>query len=180
MSPIDHWLPRFDVNERHEVELRLGPAAALELVLSLPAAGDPIVRLLVAARGMTGRSETLERFFLAHRFVVLEQTPTSWVAGAVGAVWRPRAGLVPLRDADAWRAASVPGTVKAAVEFRAEPVARGSRLSTETRVLAADARARRAFRLYWLVIGPFSGLIRRRWLAAAAIALANRAGAPSA
>jgi len=39
-------------------------------------------------------------------------------------------------------------------------------LSTETRVQAVDDRSRRAFRLYWLVVGPFSSLIRRRWLRA--------------
>jgi hypothetical protein len=31
-------------------------------------------------------------------------------------------------------------------------------------VQAVDEAARRAFRRYWLVIGPFSALIRRRWL----------------
>ena len=148
-------------------------------MLSIPAASDPIVRFLTAARGMTARDETLERFFLAHRFVVLSRSPTELVAGAVGAVWRPRGGLVRLADAEAWRNASVPGTIKAAIDFRAEPATSGSRLSTETRVLAADARARRLFRLYWLVVGPFSALIRRRWLAAA-MASAKRSGAPSA
>ena len=42
---------------------------------------------------------------------------------------------------------------------------------TETRVAAMDARSRRAFRAYWLAVGPFSALIRRRWLAAAERAL---------
>ena len=110
---------------------------------------------------------------------ILSRTPTELVAGAVGAVWRPRGGLVHLDGPDAWRNADVPGTIKAAVDFRAEPTATGSRLSTETRVLASDARARRAFRLYWLVVGPFSALIRRRWLAAA-MASAKRSTAPSA
>ena len=36
---------------------------------------------------------------------------------------------------------------------------------------AVDAAARRAFRRYWLVVGPFSGLVRRRWLLAAARSL---------
>ena len=179
MAAIDHWLPRFDVHERHETELPVPPERALELVLSVPAAPDPIVRLLIGARGMTGREETLERFFRAHRFVVLSRTPTELVAGAVGAVWRPRGGLVHLEGADAWQRADLPGTIKAAVDFRAEPTATGSRLSTETRVLASDARARRMFRLYWLVVGPFSALIRRRWLAAA-MAAAKRSAAPSA
>ena len=179
MAAIDDWLPRFDVHERHEIDLPVSPERALELVLSMPAAPDPIVRLLIGARGMTARHESLERFFLAHRFVVLSRTTTEIVAGAVGAVWRPRGGLVHLDGADAWRDADMPGSIKAAVDFRAEPTATGSRLSTETRVLASDARARRVFRLYWLVVGPFSALIRRRWLAAA-MAAAKRSAAPSA
>jgi hypothetical protein len=163
---IDEWLPRFDVHERHEVELAVPPERALELVLAIPATPDRIVRTLTGARGMVARGESLERFFLAHRFVVLGRTPTEWVAGAIGAVWRPRGGLVPLQDPEAWRAAAAPGTIKAAIDFRAEARPGGSRLSTETRVLAMDDRARRAFRLYWLVVGPFSALIRRRWLRA--------------
>jgi hypothetical protein len=35
-------------------------------------------------------------------------------------------------------------------------------------VHALTPRARRLFRLYWLAIGPFSALIRRRWLKAIA------------
>ena len=179
MAAIDAWLPRYDVHERHETEVPVPPERALELMLSTPAASDWIVRVLIGARGMVAREEPLERFFLAHRFVVLSRTPTELVAGAVGAAWRLRGGLVKLDGADAWRKANVPGTIKVAVDFRAEPIAGGSQLSTETRVLASDVRARRAFRLYWLVIGPFSALIRRRWLAAA-MAAAKRSGAPSA
>jgi hypothetical protein len=115
---------------------------------------------------MIAHEATIEGFFAAHRFVVLERSPTEWVAGAVGAVWRPRGGLVRLDDAEAWRAAVVPGTIKGAVDFRAEAIPGGSRLTTETRVRATDERARRAFRRYWLLIGPFSALIRKRWLAA--------------
>jgi hypothetical protein len=175
---IDDWLPDFDVGERHDVAVPLDPDRALELTLALPAAPDRIVRALISARGMTARDETIERFFAAHRFVVLDRSPTEWVAGAVGAVWRPRGGLVRLDDSQAWRAANVPGMIKGAVDFRAEAIPGGSRLTTETRVRAMDDRARRAFRLYWLAIGPFSALIRRRWLAAA-IASAKRSAAPS-
>jgi hypothetical protein len=179
VAALDDWLPRFDVHERHEVLVPVPPERALELVLSIPAGSDPVVRLLIAARGMVARRQPLERFFLAHRFVVLARSPTEFVAGAVGAVWRLRGGLVPMPDADAWRRANVPGTIKAAIDFRAEPAPGGSRLSTETRVAAADARARRVFRAYWLVVGPFSAFIRRRWLAAA-MAAANRSVAPPA
>ena len=166
MPLIDEWLPEFDVGERHDIAVPLAPERALELALSTPVASDRIVGALLAARGMAARTETIERFFPAHRFVVLARTPTEWVVGAVGAVWRPRGGLVPLGTAEAWRAAQVAGTIKAAADFRAERIPGGSRLTTETRVKAIDERARRAFRLYWLAIGPFSALIRRRWLRA--------------
>ena len=47
------------------------------------------------------------------------------------------------------------------------PDGEGARLETETRVLLTDAGARRCFGAYWVVVRPFSGLIRRRWLHAA-------------
>ena len=61
-----------------------------------------------------------------------------------------------------------PRGLEIALDFRAEPRADGSLLTTETRVHALTPRARRLFRLYWLAIGPFSALIRRRWLKAIA------------
>jgi hypothetical protein len=44
----------------------------------------------------------------------------------------------------------------------------GRLLTTETRIAAVDDAARRAFMRYWRIVGPFSGLIRRRWLRAIA------------
>ena len=51
---------------------------------------------------------------------------------------------------------SVPARVASAVA--------GTRLSTETRVRCSEDASRRRFRLYWAVIAPFSGLIRREVL----------------
>jgi len=41
-------------------------------------------------------------------------------------------------------------------------------LTTETRVLCSGTAALRSFKRYWLVVGPFSGLIRRHILRAIA------------
>jgi hypothetical protein len=66
--------------------------------------------------------------------------------------------------------------VRIACDLRAELLTGGGSLvSTETRILAVDAHAKRWFGRYWLVVRPFSGLIRRRWLRAAAIHAAARA-----
>lgn len=37
-------------------------------------------------------------------------------------------------------------------------------LSTETRVLCLSERAKKRFRPYWIVIAPFSGIIRKQML----------------
>jgi hypothetical protein len=140
--PLDDWMPEYDVHERHERFVPTTPAHALELALGAPVAPDLIVSALFRLRGLS-RDGTIEdlagRLGLAER----EHTPTSWVVVGDGAV---RIGL----------------------DFVARGDRDGSALSTETRVQARTGRARRLFGLYWLVVGPFSGLIRRRWLRAIA------------
>jgi hypothetical protein len=89
------------------------------------------------------------------------ETATEVVVAAAGTPWRPRGGLRPFADA-------APGMVRMAADNRAVPAAGGCILSTDTRVQGVDAEARRAFRRYWFVVGPFSGVIRRRWLHAVA------------
>ena len=59
-----------------------------------------------------------------------------------------------------FRDASPPGTVKIAMNF----LYRDGLLSTENRCRAADRLSARAFSVYWLLIRPGSGLIRRSWL----------------
>lgn len=155
MSLLDDWLPEFDVVERHDAAVPLPPERALEVVLAAPAAPDRTVAALLRARGLPARGRTIEELFGGGEFRQLGRRPTEWAAAF------ERSGL------------------RIAIDFRAEPIPGGSRLSTETRVKATTEQARRRFRLYWLAIGPFSALIRRRWLAAA-IASAKRSAAPSA
>jgi hypothetical protein len=90
-----------------------------------------------------------------HRIGLLElaRTDAEIVLGGSGTPWRPRGGIHPFADARA-------GQVRIVVDFRAD----GERLTTETRVAAVDEAALRAFRRYWRVVGPFSAVIRRRWL----------------
>ncbi|MGH9649109.1 MAG: hypothetical protein ACRD3I_01435, partial [Terriglobales bacterium] len=57
------------------------------------------------------------------------------------------------------------GYAKAMWNFTVERAEEGvTRLATETRVVTYGSSARRKFRAYWLVVGPFSGLIRKEML----------------
>lgn len=160
MSALDDALPRFDVNEVHSVSLPCCPERAVELALAAPAAPDRFVRALFRARGLPAGT-TIRELFDRMGFDVLECTPTEIVFAASGTPWRPSGGLRPF-------AAGHAGTVRVAADVRAVPAPGGCVLSTETRIQAIDDRSRRAFRRYWRVVGPFSGLIRRRWLRAVA------------
>jgi hypothetical protein len=62
---------------------------------------------------------------------------------------------------------TAPGIATAVMNFRMDPDGDGTWLvSTETRVHATDASARRRFARYWALIRPGSGFIRRMWLRA--------------
>ena len=163
MRALDTALPRFDVNEVHTISLPCSPERAVKLALSAPAAPDRFVAALFRARGLPPAT-TIEALFDRMGFGSLASTPTEVVFAASGTPWWPSGGLRPF-------AAAGPGMVRVAADLRAIPAAGGCVLSTETRVQAVDDRSRRAFRLYWLVVGPFSGLIRRRWLRAVEAAI---------
>ena len=142
MPLLDDWLPEFDVGERHESVVAADPERALELALAAPVAPDPIVSALLTLRGLRPQGRTIEQFLRAFELEHVGRTPTEW------------AGVFHRRG------------ITIAIDFRAERAPSGSRIATETRVKAADERALRVFRLYWLGVAPFSALIRRRWLRA--------------
>lgn len=83
------------------------------------------------------------------------------VLGLVGKFWRPTGVLRPV-DAAGFRSLDEPGWAKAAWSFSLSDAGPGeTRLATETRVHCTDSASRRRFRAYWLVVRPFSGLLRR-------------------
>lgn len=157
MATLDEWLPEYDASEFHERQVSGSPEAIFERAVRTAAAPDPVVGLLFRLRGLP-RATTIAELFETMRFEELERTPTSVVFGATGRPWRPaRAAIGPFADAR-------PETVRVAFILATEP----GRLWTETRIAALDAPARRAFSRYWRIVGPFSALIRRRWLETAA------------
>ena len=163
MAPLDDWLPEFDARERHERAVAASPETAFAAALGVPVAPDRLVSTLFRLRGLP-RGGTIETVLRGIGFAELARTPTSLVLGVAGRPWSPRGGLT------RWDGAG-PGQVRMALALWTERAAGGSLLVTETRVAAVDASARRAFGRYWLAVGPFSALVRRRWLAAAERAL---------
>jgi hypothetical protein len=148
VTGLDDWLPRYDHREYHERRLARAPEEALALALAVAAEPDRLVVALFRLRGLDARGKSLEQLFSPPSATVLERAPAEFVA----------------------RLNETKG-IDIVFDLRARPADGGSILSTETRVAGGGLR----FRAYWLVVRPFSGLIRRRWL----IAAARRAAAPA-
>ena len=105
------------------------------------------------------------RDFTRWRFCVLEEEPpTHVVLGLVGRFWTPRGGLLAI-DREMFLSEIPKGCARAACSFEIESIGTDAiRLSTETRIQAADVASRRQLARYWRLIGPFSGWIRRQAL----------------
>jgi hypothetical protein len=163
LSRLDAFIPEWDVRERHTRRVPGTPHDAVAAAIGIPFTPDRIVRALFRVRGLP-RGGSVHGALRAVGFEQLVCEDACVVLGASGRPWSPRSR--PGRFS-----ATGPGQIRMALEISATEAAGGALLSTETRVVASDPRARRAFRRYWLVVGPFSALVRRRWLAAAERAL---------
>ena len=172
LALADDFLPVYDVVMRHAVTVPAPASAVWQALHRADFASAWYVRALLILRGLRrpghARRVTLNRL-LEGEFVKLGERPGHELAlGLVGRFWTVSGGRVRVTPED-FTTFAQPGYAKAVWTFAVEALgASATRLTTETRVQCADAASRRRFRLYWLVIRPFSGLIRRAMLAAVA------------
>ena len=164
---LSEALPEYDFSERHQRRVDASPEAVFAAIRSVTLAETPIARTLMRLRGLrAGSTRPLVEEMDSEGFVQLTEEPLrELVYTAIGQPWRPLGGKRAV--ADDFRAFAEPGYAKMALDLRAVPDGDGARLETETRVFLTDGSSRRRFGAYWLVIRPFSGLVRRSWLQAA-------------
>jgi hypothetical protein len=180
---LDDFLPRYDVRECHALVVRAGVDRLYASLRQADLGESRLVRLLMALRALPlhlmqrgtfrerlsrppGRVQglTIARAGENGFALLAEDPPRELVLGLEGRFWTPAGDLRPTSAAH-FRDPPAPGTARAAWNFLVEPLGDGrARLSTETRVLAADPPSRRRVLAYWLVIRPGSGLIRRSML----------------
>lgn len=163
----------FDVSEYHETRIR-APIEKVYDALRTADLSSPIIRLLLRLRGLTAIFRTgshnrnlnlnLEAI-MKGGFVLLGENPPNEIAlGLIGRFWT-LSGDRRRVTADEFAAFDSPGYAKAVWNFSlVEESAEVTRLATETRVRCLDDASRRRFRVYWTLIAPFSGLIRREAL----------------
>jgi hypothetical protein len=140
----------------------------------------PLVRLLFALRSLPARlaggrglpqakHEPLFAQMVDFGFTVLAEDPgREVVVGVVAQMWKRGGKAASIADGGQFVAFDRPGYVKAAMNLLLVEQDGGTRIETETRVLATDAKSRSGFARYWRLIRPGSAAIRSAWLRAIA------------
>lgn len=187
-SRLDKWMPVWQFNEFHSLRVQASPEKIYRAIREVT--GDEIflLRTLTWIRD-PGRFSHKESILnppgdkpildvaMAGGFRLAADEPPGEVVLITLVMWdgitRPAS-----RDAEGLRAMMQhPGNAVATINFRVRDDGNSACLvTTETRVFATDARARRSFARYWRVIYPGSSLLRYTWLRAIRARAERQAG----
>lgn len=172
---IEKFAAVYDVSEYHETVIRAPIQAVYDALRTTDFGASPVIRILLRLRQLPAsvakprqpRTILNLEAILKSGFVLLgENAPDEIALGVIGQFWQPSGGRACI-DSGAFEAFDQPGYAKAVWNFSlADLGANVTRLATETRVVCTDRASKTRFRLYWTLIGPFSGLIRREVLRA--------------
>jgi len=175
---LDRYLPDYDVAETHAVIVDADMEGVWRAIRHGDLGRSTVVRVLLELRSLPNRLQrvlegrpsgparpplTLDDMARAG-FVQLEELiGEEIVLGTVTQPWKAVTDKnpPPQVDADRFAAFDTRGYVKVAFNIRVQAYGNGrSLITTETRTTATDPASRRRFARYWLLIGPFSALIR--------------------
>lgn len=144
------------------------PERVFDAVEAMDLTDSDIARILMRLWRIPARiinRDIPNRFMSVDDFIPLvRQPPTDLIRGLIGG--RNRKEDKSSLDAEAFRVFDEPGCMKLCWAFWMTDLGDDRiRVDTETRIFCTDARTKRLFTLYWVIIRPWSGLIRMRLLA---------------
>jgi hypothetical protein len=167
-SAIDKFLPIHDVRVCYEIRINTPPSQVYQCLLRLDFGELWLVRLLMTIR--SGKRPPRNRVpgNLPQRlqgtgFVILDDVPSEeLVIGVAGKFWRPDGRRCLDLTAGDFGGFARARYAKVAWNFRLRTESpKWTVLSTETRIKCFGRAALWKFRIYWSLVGPFSGLMRK-------------------
>jgi len=181
---IDEYLTNPDFSARYEIRINAPTPVVYRCLLRSDFSELWLVRLLMTVRSgkRLPRSPLpcdLRQRLQGTGFVILaEGAGQELVLGVAGRFWRPDGGRCTDLTPDEFSEFSHLGYAKAAWNFRLHSdSAETTLLSTVTRIKCFGQAALWKFRLYWSLVGPFSGLMRKAILKQVKIAAESDAPA---
>jgi len=169
---LDRFLPRYEVRERHHIEVAAPAAITFEVARTADLSSSGVIRAIFRVREWILGAKHAGRAEDDPKGLVAQAKAQGWgalleIPGRVivmGAVTQPWAKDVAFRAVPPEHFASFrePGYVKIVWTLRADPMGPNNSLHrTETRACTTDAAARAKFRRYWAFFSPGIVLIRR-------------------
>lgn len=174
---LDEFAPVYQFNQLHRIQVRAPRDRVFQAINAVTADEILFFRTLTWIRRLGGPGpeslldapEHLPLLEVATRTTFLMLAEDSSREVVVGTVVVAPAGARAKLPAtpEEFKALDAPGFAKAIMSFRVDDAGSNTCIvTTETRVYATDAAARRRFAAYWRLIYPGSALIRRMWLRA--------------
>lgn len=165
---LNSLLPEYQFSEHHTTVVLGKPEQVFASVEDMDLSDSSIARILMRLWRIPAKlviKNVSDRNMSVSDFIPLIKTPpTDLIRGMIGGNNSPKDKSAV--DADAFRAFDQSGCIKLAWAFWLTDLGDDRvRVDTETRVLCTDKKTLRGFRVYWLIIRPWSGLIRMRLLA---------------
>jgi len=160
---IDSYLPAYDYNEIH-YRIIDAPAERIYPVLRhLDFSESFISRSLFKMRGLNTKNMSFDKMIDRDSFfTVYEKQNREWLIGLMAESFKKPVYPDHPQDFKNWN----PGRgVKIAWNFILDQIdQKRVRVSTETRIFCLNRKSWLIFSIYWVLVRPFSGLIRREIL----------------
>ena len=161
---IDEYLSLFHFSETHATEVNAPANVVYSSILACDLGRSAIVRILFRLRRLPKCEMTFKGLQQIGFRLLAKRENREIVFGLIGKFWASSAGILPFQPEE-FISFHGKGYAKVAGNLLAVPItSHRTRLITETRVQCTSFRSRARFALYWSLIRPFSGLIRREWL----------------
>lgn len=160
----DKYLPEYHFSECHSTVIKASPEKIFHHLSEFYFSDSPIIKFLLTLRGIRGRTPGGLEGIQRKGFVLLEvKDDEEVILGLAGQFWRPSGKIQQCKSSAEFLQVNDPALAKATWNFRMIPHGNSTMLETETRIFCGK-HALPKFRLYWCLIRPFSGLIRKEIL----------------
>lgn len=159
-------MPVWNECEKHSIKIN-APIEAVWRERRIDLRNTCLTRSLFKLRGLRAKDEITLDELAETGFVLLGVEPQKEILlGLTGKFWTPGGGRIRVGRKD-FVDFKKPDYAKAVWNFSLVEIEKGeTQLQTETRIFCTDAASRLKFKIYWRLIGAFSGLIRREMLGA--------------
>jgi len=163
---LERTIPVYHFHEVHTRWIQAAPTQVWQALSTLRLDQLTVSRPVFALRHLGTRPASAGKpLFTDGPVRMLETTaPTYAVGGAVARPWQRHPERLEVASLNEFAGFEEPGWTKYLTDFHLEPCDGGVQLTTETRGYSTDDGARRRFALYWALIRPASGLVRRDML----------------